>query len=107
MATIYEIPLTPGNQSFAVDLAGTTYGMKLVWRAAKDAGWVLDISNSSGTVLVAGIPLLPGMDLLGQHRHLEIGGGGTLYVATDGDASAPPTFDNLGQASRLYWVPEE
>lgn len=104
MATIYEIPLTPGNQSFAVTLGEVEYRFSLTWRNAKEAGWVLDIADSGGAALVAGIPLLPGMDLLGQHKHLEIGG--ILYVATDGDPDAPPTFDNLGQTSHLYWVPD-
>lgn len=108
MATVYEIPVTGGgNQSFTVDLGGTTYQLALNWRAARDAGWVLDIANSDGTALVNGIPLLPGIDLLGSYKHLVIGGGGTLYVTTDGDPQSPPTFANLGQTAHLYWVPVE
>lgn len=106
MATTYEIPITPGggNQSFTVDLGGTSYRLSLNWRAARDAGWILDIADATGTTLVAGIPLVTGADLLAPHKHIEIGGGGAMFVSTDGDLDAPPTFDDLGGLSHLYWV---
>lgn len=107
MATTYEIPVTPGggNQSFSIDLGGTSYQFALNWRAARDAGWVLDISDANGAPLVAGIPLVAGTDLLAPFRHLPITG--SLFVTTDGDPDAPPTFANLGGLSHLYWVSPE
>ncbi|MDQ0507423.1 phage baseplate plug family protein [Xanthobacter agilis] len=103
MAATYEIPITPAsNQTFSVVLNDVAYQLTLQWRAATDAGWVLDIADESGTALVCGIPLVTGIDLLGQHQHLGIGG--SLYVATDGDQDAAPTFDSLGDTSHLYWV---
>lgn len=105
MATTYEIPITPAsNQTFAVTLGDTVYRLTLQWRAAIEAGWVLDIAAEDGTALASGIPLVTGADLLAQHRHLGIGGGGALYVATDGDQDASPTFESLGATSHLYWV---
>lgn len=105
MATTYEIPITPAsNQTLSVILNDTGYQLTLQWRAAYEAGWVLDIASEDGTTLVAGIPLITGADLLAQHQHLGIGG--ALYVATDGDQDAVPTFSNLGDTSHLYWIPE-
>ena len=107
MATVYEIPVTPagGNQTFSVELNSVTYRLALTWRNAKEAGWVLDISDASGNAIVNGIPLVTGADLLAPYKHLAIGGGGSLTVITDGDAGAVPTFANLGLISRLYWTP--
>lgn len=107
MATVYEIPVTPagGNQSFTVDLNGTSYQLALTWRNARDAGWVLDIADADGVALVRGIPLVTGADLLAPYKHLSIGGGGSLTATTDGDAEAVPTFANLGATSHLYWTP--
>lgn len=107
MATVYEIPVTPsgGNQTFSVELNGTSYQLALNWRNARDAGWTLDIADADGNALVNGIPFVTGADLLAPYRHLSIGGGGSLSVITDGDPEAVPTFDNIAVTSHLYWTP--
>jgi len=99
MAT-YEIPLSTQAQQFAITLAAVSYRCTLQWR--EGAGWVLDMADQSGAAVVNGIPLVTGVDLLAQYPHLGFGGG--LWVATDGDADAVPTFDNLGASARLYFV---
>lgn len=104
MATTYEIPVTPAsNQTLSVALNDTVYQLTLQWRAAIEAGWVMDIAAEDGTALVRGVPLVTGTDLLAQHKHLGLGG--ALYVATDGDQDAVPTFASLGSTAHLYWVP--
>lgn len=103
MATLSEIPLSPQPQSFAITLGATEYRLRFSYRDAPEAGWILDILNSTddpGTAIVCGIPLVTGCDLLEQHQHLGIG---HLFVATDGDADAVPTFDNLGLAGRVFF----
>lgn len=99
----YEIPLVPSvNQRFNVPLLGVTYRLFVHW-AAKGAGvWLLDIADDQNNSLVAGIPLVPGADLLSPYAYLNIGG--QLWVITDADPSEPPTFDNLGVSSHLYFV---
>ncbi len=104
MSTTYEIPITPStNQTFSVTLNDTVYQLTFQWRAAFELGWVLDIASEDGTSLVSGIPLVTGVDLLAPYGHLGIGG--SLYVATDGDQDAVPTFSSLGDTSHLYWIP--
>lgn len=105
MASAYEIPLAAANQRFSVSLGGIEYGLTVTYRAAVEAGWVLDIASSTGAAIVSGIPLVTGGDLLEPYSHFGIGGGGALFVSTDGDPDAVPTFAGLGSASRLYWVP--
>jgi hypothetical protein len=101
MAT-FEIPLSGESQDFQITLGGVQYQMTLMWRAAPQGGWVLDIADSAGNEIVSGIPLVTGCDLLGQYAYLNFGG--ELWVQTDADAAAVPTYDNLGTTSHLYFV---
>jgi hypothetical protein len=107
MATVYEIPLSPANQTFSVTLGNVEYRLAVTYRDAAEAGWLLDIADAENALIVAGIPLVTGADLLSPYGHLSIGGGGKLYVSTDGDEYAVPTFADLGTLSHLYWVPNE
>jgi hypothetical protein len=103
MATeqIYEVPLTPAPQKFDVKLGGATYGFQVQYRDPSP-GWVLDVFDANGVLLVACIPLVTGVDLLWPFAYL--GFGGQLRVQTDGDPDAVPTFENLGVKSHLYFV---
>lgn len=101
--TWYEIPLTAGAQKFTITLASVEYQARLDWCAADQGGWLLSLADATGAPLAAGIPLVTGADLLGQYAYLGIGG--ALYVTTDGDPDAAPTYANLGGLARLYWVP--
>lgn len=99
--TAYEIPLEPTPHTFAVTLAGVEYRLTVKWNERASC-WVLDIATSLGAALVTGVPLVTGVDLLEQHRHLGIGG--SLYAQTDDDPNAVPTFDNLGSNGHLFFV---
>lgn len=101
---IYEIPLSANPQTFTISMNGTSYEMTLKYRDCDQGGWILDIADSSGNAMVRGIPLVTGIDLLGQYGYLGFGVG--LFVTTDGDMWAPPTFDNLGSTSHLYFTVE-
>ena len=98
---MFEIPLTSEPQRFSVTLAGVVYQMKLRWHAKSDA-WILDIADSEGAAIVQGIPLVTGVDILGQYGYLGIGG--QLIAQTDFDPSAPPSATNLGTTGHLYFV---
>lgn len=100
MTGVYEIPLRPEAQAFTIPVNGIVYGFRLIYADIEEGGWLLDISDAEGAVLVAGIPLVTGADLLEQYSHLSIGA--KLYVATDGAPYLPPTYDTLGASSHLY-----
>ena len=95
----YEIPLRSAFDSFGITLASVSYRLTLVWRLTT---WFLDIADVAGNKIVSGIPLITGADLLAQHP--EAGIGGALYVVTDHDTDAQPTYANLGTGSHLYFV---
>jgi hypothetical protein len=98
----FEIPLSGVPQRFGITFTDTPYTFTFVYRNAPMGGWVLDIGDGQNNPLVCGIPLIPGVDLLAQYAYL--GFNGMLIVASDGDATAAPTFDNLGTGSHVYWV---
>lgn len=96
----FEIPLTPAPQRFTAPLAGVTYSFNLYWNIPTQT-WCLDILTEQQVPLVTALPLVTGVDLLGQFRHLGIGG--SLLVQVDGDSYGLPTYDNLGTESHLLF----
>ena len=98
--TIYKIPLTITPQTFDITLAGRALTLTCRWNE-KSAIWMLDIADATtGEVLTQSLPLVAGVDLLEQYAHLGIPG--MLGVYTEGNPTAPPTFENLGIDSNLY-----
>lgn len=101
MSTRYEIPLTPENQTFSVVLAGIKYLMTLRWNDQATA-WVLDIYDANSNLLLGGIALVTGGDLLAPYAYMNFGG--ALTVASDNNADAVPTQTNIGSLSHLYFT---
>lgn len=101
----YVIPLTGEPETFTVTLAGTEYQLTVRWNSADQGGWMLDFAepDDAGDILT-GLPLVTGVDLLGQHGHLGIGG--KLVVWAE-DSDEAPTEANLGQSVKLYFITDE
>ncbi len=78
------------------------YRLTVQWRNTTNGGWFLDVADANSIPIASGIPLVTGVNLLAPYTYLGIGG--KLFVATDGNASAVPTYSNLGQTSHLYFV---
>ena len=96
-----QIPLLAAQaQAFSVVIAGVTYQMRIAYADAPDGGWFLDLADRSGNSIVAGVPLVTGVDLMKQYAYLGLGF--HLYVATDGAPELVPTFEDLGVTSRLF-----
>jgi hypothetical protein len=101
--TPYEIPLSPEPQTFSIELNGVSYRMTVYWNPSSGC-WILDIRDAQNADVLLGIPIVTGVDLLGQYDYL--GFGGSLVAQTDHDPLAAPTYDNLGQTGHLYFVVE-
>src|SRR5260364_78837 len=97
-----EITLIAAPQTCSFTLAGMQYRLTLQYRDAAKAGWTLDIADANSQPLVCGIPLVTGVDLRGPHPDLDIKG--QLWVQTDANPDAVPTFSGLGRESRVYFV---
>lgn len=98
----YIIPLSGNPEIFTVTLVGTEYHLTVRWNDADQGGWMLDIAGpDDGADILCGVPLVTGVDLLGQHAHLGLGG---QLVAWAEDSDNEPTEDNLGTAVKLYFI---
>lgn len=96
-----EIPLNPNAQKLSIELAGVTYNLFVRWNTFAGV-WVLDISDSSNIMILAGIPIVANTDLLEQYGYLNFGG--KLVAWSDGDPDLPPTYENLGTIGHLYFL---
>ena len=102
--TVYLIPTIPSPQTLSIALSNVTYNLRFTYQNAGGSGWMLDISDAINNLIVGGIPLVTGADLLAQYRYLGFVGG--LYVTTAGDPLAVPTFTNLGSDANIYYIPD-
>lgn len=96
---IHEIPLTPDNQHFSIQLAGRNLILKLIFR--DEAGWIMDIADEHATI-ISGVPLIPGKDLLSQYPDINLEG--RFQVVSDDDTLEYPSQSNLGINSHLYFI---
>lgn len=102
--TRYVVPLSAEPQTFAITLAGRQYTLTLRWCTADEGGWMLDIADTeTSAVLVAGIMLVTGADLLAPFPDLGIGGMLWLYAVDE----LPPGYDDLGVGVDLIFETEE
>ncbi|MBP2155762.1 phage baseplate plug family protein [Erwinia rhapontici] len=99
---ITEIPLSPDNQQFNIQISGGNYRIRVIWRDA--AGWIIDLQDSSGSDIIAGIPLVTGTDLLAQYEYL--GQGFALVCMCDTAGQEYPDKTDLGNLSHLYVITE-
>ena len=106
MFAYFPIPLENGPQQVTVRLGGRNFTLTVRWNHV--AGyWTLDIAERaltgsvSGETLVSGVPMLSGHDLLQQYGYLDFPG--VLFVQTNGNVNASPTYENLGIESFLYF----
>jgi hypothetical protein len=105
VTVLTELSIVPARaQRFKQTLGEATYNFRLTYNVAQDSCWIMDIGDDNGTLLVAGIPLVSGADLLSQYRHLGFSGG--LVVTTDRGAGEVPAFDGLGLTSHLFFIPD-
>jgi len=101
MANFFEIPTTPNPQTFSITLSGVQYRLTLKWNVTAQI-WVLDIADIDNNLLVAGICVVTGTDLLEPFGYLNFNG--QIFASTDTDPASPPNFENLGTTGHIYWV---
>ena len=103
MTTYYKIPTKPINSTFnCVFPNGNTYFFRLKFLPDSDTPtWSLDIFDSNNILMIGGLPLVTGCNLLEQYEYLGLGV--QMFCTTDGaDPLAVPTLENLGTSSSLW-----
>lgn len=101
----FLVPLVNTPQTFQLPLGDTTYQVTSKWNESDESGWTLDIADQDNVPIVCNVPLVTGADLLEGLGYL--GFTGRLFVYTDGDETAVPTYEDLGVESNLYFVTED
>lgn len=99
----YLLPLTNTPQKFTISLGGTEYILTCRWNSADEGGWYINLDNAAtGNNILSGVPLVAGADLLAQYEYLNFGGG--LIIYTNAEGMTPPTIDNLGDDSNVFFM---
>lgn len=101
---VFRIPLTTEPQRFNITLKEQALIMQVRWNHEGES-WVFDMfEGETETPILLNMPLVTGVDLLAQHKHLNFSG--SLVVTTDGNVDAEPMLDNLGEESNIYYIVE-
>lgn len=102
---MFEIPLTSDpSQTFTTTLEGQVYGFRVIYNTRyEDLGvWTFTLEQNSQTIL-AGIPIVLGVDLLQQYPiSLK-----NLYAVNIENKILDATKDNLGSAVKLVLFTDE
>ena len=101
--TVQVITLTPDGQGEAtVDLNGVLAHLITRWNGLASC-WSLDISDSQGRSILAGLMLVPGVDILAAYQE-EKATLGSIAV----DEAYPGAYQDyaqLGTNVKLIWTP--
>jgi len=108
MATAYKVPLTPPCQ-FSLNTPLGVFKYRVIWKDVpsgfsdddiQEAGWIIDVMDSTGVLLIAGVPMLPGQNLFAQDAYLGIP---SMWIVNQDFPDDAPTFANLGVTTNLYY----
>jgi len=91
-------------QQFSITLGSETYKINLVWNNVGGL-WIMNLNDASNNPIVHGIPLVTGIGLLRQYGYL--GFEGDLFVQSNNDPDALPTYAGLGVTSQLYYTTDK
>lgn len=100
---VYEIPLDPRPLIFSFTVHDKAYEVRTQYRDTDEGGWILDIHDVTENpfILVMGIPLVSGLDLLYQYTNFDFKFA-LLMLCKSGRAA--PTFESLGVEDKLVLV---
>ena len=101
---LVQLPVSSdrANYEFKTTLDGEKY--TLSFRFNNRAGrWIMDIKTATGTVIVAGIPLLAGVDFLAQFQTKTDLPQGSLFLVNLTDENTSPGRDDLGVNTLLMY----
>lgn len=96
---------TSPNQTWqvtvVVDGVAATYFVVLDYNEIAQY-WAMSIYDSNQNLLVAGIPLVTGLNTLRQYQYLGIG---SIYIVNTGASTEDyPDDTNLGSAFQMIWA---
>lgn len=100
--SIFSIPFVNTNQIFNITLNGQNLIVTCVWNQELPT-WVVSIQDANTKAyIVTGVALVTGVNLFMQFYYTGLSG--DLVVYTKGDPSALPTFDSLGNETKVLYI---
>jgi len=102
MTTQYIIPLTPQPQTFNISLLGTVYVITISWNRPASC-WVMDMFTAQNVLIIGGIPLVTGCNLLEQFAYL-FPVPFAFYCQSQLDQYSIPTYTDLGITNQFLFV---
>ena len=101
MSTVYELPLTPTPQTFRALFPSGRYFVRFIYCDSLEPCWLMDLSDAiTGDPIIAGVPLVPGVDLLEEYAYLNFNF--KMWCTVDGDPAGVPNFDDLGTSGHVW-----
>jgi len=103
-----EVPIASLNakNSQTVALDNVVYRLTFVFNT-RCLAWHMDIATQDGTIIVAGIKLMPQIDLLFRHKDTRLPPGRLFAVdVEDGEDALRPEKSELGTKMRLMYFTE-
>lgn len=98
-----EIPVRSDIPSyeFKTDLENVLYNFSIRWNE-RMATWIMDIGDEQGVIIVGGIPLLTGINILGPYKN-ELLPPGLFVVYDETGENRNPTRENFGVDIKLLY----
>lgn len=99
--TNFIIPVSPkADEEFTIDLDGETVRIRTRWNATM-AQWFMDMDGITFDLILNGIALVPGLQLLEPYAVRELG---QLWIVDGEELGAEPDFDGFGDRFQLMYV---
>lgn len=100
--TFFTVPARNNipNYKFRITLSGNIFTLAFHYNVRMDR-WILDIQDSSGNVILAGITLLIMRDLTGQYVTLAVPEG-LMFITDDTQKDVQPTILSFG-TDHTFW----
>lgn len=95
----FKVPLNPFPETFSVTINNVDFNAVTRWNAVQQC-WVASVQDANSVPILQNIPLIPGVDLLGQFAYLAPGV--KLSTLVDYDAAAAPKYAELGTTANVY-----
>lgn len=103
---MYIVPLTTSpNQTFTctIPVDNKSINFKFFLRYNTQAEyWIMELYDTKNNAIIVSVPLICGLNLLGQYSYLRIGSA-YIYKVDSTLASDKPDDTNLGTAFLLCW----
>lgn len=100
---IYQLPFdNTGSASVAVSLLDSEYTFRTYFVTGQRDSWLLDVSNSSGELLVAGAKIVPGSRNILHGMSGELADIEVFVILNITSPSEPENW--LGSTLTVYWI---